>query len=279
MQGSGSIPAVLQSSIHKNDIEPPMSSPQSEMIRAQIADLREHGYVIARGLVAPETCAALKAVAERQLREAAEPLEFEADLRYPGAPESKDAPGGRTVRRLLDAHSRAPEFAQRATAPEIAAWMQAYFGETALLSRVHHNCMMTKHPMYGSLTGWHRDFRYWAFERADLVSVWLAVGAETNTNGALWLVPGSHTAEFGAEAFDEAKFFRGDLPANRALIDRAVCPELSPGDVVFFHCNTLHSAGQNRSDQVKFSLVYTYHAESNRPLPGSRSASKPDVRL
>ncbi len=136
--------------------------------------------------------------------------------------------------------------------------------------------MMTKHPMYGSLTGWHRDFRYWAFERADLVSVWLAVGTETNTNGALWLVPGSHTAEFGAEAFDEAKFFRGDLPANRALIDRAVCPEPeAPATWCSFPLATrLHSAGQNRSDQVKFSLVYTYHAESNRPLPGSRSASK-----
>ncbi len=256
-----------------------MSALQSDTIRAQIDALREHGYVIARGLVSPETCAALKAAAERQLGEAAEPVEFEADLRYPGAPESKDAPGGRTVRRLLDAYARAPEFAERATAPEIAAWMAAYFGEQAQLSRVHHNCMMTKHPMYGSLTGWHRDFRYWAFERADLVSVWFALGAETDQNGALWLVPGSHKAEFGAEAFDDAKFFRGDLPANRAMIERAVCPELAPGDVVFFHCNTLHSAGQNRSDQVKFSLVYTYHGESNRPVPGSRSASKPDVAL
>jgi phytanoyl-CoA hydroxylase len=256
-----------------------MSPQQSELIRAQIDALREHGYVIVPGLVAPETCAELKAVAERQLREAVEPLEFEADLRYPGAPQSKDAPGGRTVRRLLDAYQRAPEFAARATAPEIAAWLQAYFGEAALLSRAHHNCMMTKHPRYGSLTGWHRDFRYWAFERADLVSVWLAIGAETDGNGALWLVPGSHQAELGADSFDEAKFFRGDLPANRALIERAVCPELAPGDVVFFHCNTLHSAGQNRSDQVKFSLVYTYHGESNRPVPGSRSASKPDVKL
>ncbi|MDY7806966.1 phytanoyl-CoA dioxygenase family protein [Burkholderia stagnalis] len=256
-----------------------MSSLQSDLIRAQVAELRERGFVIARGLVDAEQCAALKRIAERQLQEAAQPIEFEADLRYPGAPESKHAPGGHTVRRLLDAYARDSAFAERAIAPEIGEWMHAYFGERPVLSRAHHNCMMTKHPAYGSLTGWHRDFRYWAFERSDMVSAWLALGPETNENGALWLVPGSHTAEFGAQAFDDAKFFRSDLPENRKMIDAATCPPLAAGDVVFFHCNTLHSAGQNRSDQVKFSLVFTYHGESNRPIAGTRSAATPEVRF
>lgn len=254
-----------------------MSSLQSESIRAQVAELRERGFVVSPGLVSAEQCAALKRVAERQLQDAAQPVEFEADLRYPGAPESKHAPGGHTVRRLLDAYARDPAFAARATAPEIGEWMRVYFGEQPVLSRAHHNCMMTKHPAYGSLTGWHRDVRYWSFERPDLVSVWLALGPETDENGALWLVPGSHGAEFGPESFDAAKFFRSDLPANRTVLDAAVCPTLKAGDVVFFHCNTLHSAGQNRSDQVKFSLVFTYHGASNRPLEGTRSTSKPEV--
>jgi phytanoyl-CoA hydroxylase len=54
---------------------------------------------------------------------------------------------------------------------------------------------------------------------------------------------------------------------------------LNAGDVVFFHCNTLHSAGKNLTDQVKFSLVYTYRGASNLPLPGTRSASMEDVAL
>jgi len=84
---------------------------------------------------------------------------------------------------------------------------------------------------------------------------------------------------FTSERFDDAKFFRADLPENQELIRTAVSPELKAGDVVFFHCNTLHSAGQNLTDDVKFSLVYTYHGASNLPLPGSRSASKPEVVL
>lgn len=96
------------------------SSLQSESIRAQVAELRERGFVVARGLVGEQQCATLRQIAERQLREAAEPIEFEADLRYPGAPESKHAPGGHTVRRLLDAYSRDPAFAERAIAPKSA---------------------------------------------------------------------------------------------------------------------------------------------------------------
>jgi phytanoyl-CoA hydroxylase len=245
--------------------------------KEQVQMLRERGFVVVPGLVSPERCAELKQIAQQQLRQAAAPVEFEADLRYPGAPDSKHAPGGHTVRRLLDAYARHPRFAEWATAPEIRGWMELYFGEEPRLSRAHHNCMMTKHPAYGSLTGWHRDVRYWSFERDDLVSVWLALGPETVENGALWFVPQSHTATFTSERFDEAKFFRSDLPENQALIQTAGSPEIQTGDVVFFHCNTLHSAGKNLSDDVKFSLVYTYHGASNVPLPGSRSASKPEV--
>jgi len=245
--------------------------------KEQVEVLREQGFVIVPGLMSPARCGELKQIAQQQLHEAAAPLEFEADLKYPGAPDSKHAPGGHTVRRLLDAYARHALFREAATSSEIRSWMELYFGETPVLSRAHHNCVMTKHPAYGSLTGWHRDVRYWSFERDDLVSVWFALGRETVDNGALWLVPGSHTAALTSERFDDAKFFRSDLPENQALIQTAVSPELNAGDVVFFHCNTLHSAGKNLTNDVKFSLVYTYHGASNVPLPGSRSASKPEV--
>ena len=255
------------------------SAMPADLIQEQIATLREQGFVVVRGLITPERVAAIRACVDRQLAESAAPLEYEADLRYPGAPESRASHGGETVRRLLDAYARDALFAEWGTAPEIRNWMRQYFGTRAWLSRAHHNCVMTKHPTYGSLTGWHRDFRYWAFEQDDLVSSWLALGRETPENGGLWLVPGSHRAALGPEAFDAAKFFRSDLPANAELISTAYSPVLEAGDVVFFHCNTLHSAGRNTTTDIKLSLVYTYHSANNAPLPGTRSASKPEVEL
>jgi len=195
--------------------------------KEQIHTLREQGFVVVPGLVSAERCEQMKQIAQRQLEEAAAPIEFEADLQYPGAPSSKLAPGGHTVRRLLDAYGRDRSFAQWATAPEIRGWMELYFGEEPRLSRAHHNCMMTKHPAYGSLTGWHRDVRYWSFERDDLVSVWLALGDETVDNGALWLVPGSHSAPFTGDRFDDAKSQRAIH--RRSFRRRQVLPLRSGG--------------------------------------------------
>lgn len=246
---------------------------------SQIERLRDTGYVVVPRFVSADGLENLNGTAKAQLAARADPLEFEADLQYPGAPPSRAAVGGGTVRRLLDAYVRDPVFAQWGTAQGLREWLGAYFGETGIMSRAHHNCLMTKHPLYGSLTGWHRDIRYWSFEREDLVSVWLALGEEEIDNGALWFVPGSHTLAFGADRFDEVKFFRTDRADNAEIIRTAESPRLAPGDAVFFHCNTLHSAGKNLSDKVKFSLVYTYYGRSNAPKAGTRSSSKSVVEL
>jgi phytanoyl-CoA hydroxylase len=248
-------------------------------LQGRIEHLRDKGYVVVPRFVPPGELTKLNEAARAQLTLRAEPLEFEADLRYPGAPPSRAAAGGETVRRLLDAYGRDPVFARWGTEPAVREWMNAYFGESVLMPRAHHNCLMTKHPRYGSLTAWHRDIRYWSFEREELVSAWFALGEERIDNGALWLVPGSHRMAFDADRFNEAKFFRTDRADNAEVIRTAESPRLAPGDAVFFHCNTLHSAGKNLSDAVKFSLVYSYHGRSNAPKAGTRSASKPEVEL
>jgi phytanoyl-CoA hydroxylase len=247
--------------------------------QAQMDELREHGYAVLPRFVPPAALITLNAIARAQLAMREEPLELEVDLRYPGAPTSAAAAGGATVRRLLDVYARDPAFRACATAPVVRDWMTDYFGEPILMSRAHHNCLMTKHPRYGSLTHWHRDSRYWSFAREDLVSVWIALGVEHVDNGALWFVPGSHRMTFGADRFDEAKFFRAEHPENAELLRTATSPPLAAGDAVFFHSNTLHSAQQNITDSVKFSLVYTYHGRSNPPQAGTRSAARAEVAL
>jgi len=70
---------------------------------AELAQFARDGFVIARGFVPNAICESMKALARRDLAAEAQPLEYEAQVRYPGAPASIDAPGGRTVRRLMRA--------------------------------------------------------------------------------------------------------------------------------------------------------------------------------
>jgi phytanoyl-CoA hydroxylase len=246
---------------------------------AEVRQFGQEGYVIVRGLADSECCAAMRALAERDLAAETAPLEYEADLQYPGAPPARDAEGGRTVRRLLQAYARAPLFRDWATSAPVAGRVKQLLGHDVLLSQAHHNCVMTKHPRFSSVTGWHRDIRYWSFEREELVSVWLALGAERYENGCLWLIPESHRMEFARERLDNALFLREDVAENQALIASRIEAELDAGDALFFHCRLFHAAGRNQTGSTKFSLVFTYHAAGNRPLPGTRSAAMPDVAL
>ena len=221
----------------------------------------------------------MKALAERDLAAQAQPLEYEAQVRYPGAPASIDAPGGRTVRRLMQACARDPVYREWATSAQLASRLHQVIGPSLELSQVHHNCIMTKNPAFSSATSWHQDIRYWSFEKPELVSVWLALGPEHEENGCLWLVPGSHKMDFGRERYDQDLFFRTDISQNQHVLQAKVTAELDEGDVLFFHCRLLHAAGRNRTSLTKFAAVFTYHATDNRPLPGTRSASLQEIAL
>jgi phytanoyl-CoA hydroxylase len=245
----------------------------------ELGAFHRDGFLVVRALADPGLCERMKAIAQEHLVRHVPPLEYEADLHYPGAPPSRDAEGGGTVRRLLQACSRAAQFRDWATSEQLHGRLAQLLGDRVVLVQTHHNCVMTKHPQFGSLTGWHQDIRYWSFERPELISVWLALGAEHEENGGLWLVPGSHALTLERERFDQALFLREDLESNLGLLGRRVPLRLERGDVLFFHCRLLHAAGRNRGGQTKYSAVFTYCSADNRPVANTRSAALAPLAL
>jgi phytanoyl-CoA hydroxylase len=240
----------------------------------------QEGYLVVRGLAPADLRAEIRGAVEAALNPLEGPAEFEAEVGYTGAPRSRDAPGGDTPRRLLNAYSRDAVFKRWAASVSVRDQLRELMGvRSVAMSQCHHNCVMTKHPGFSSETLWHQDIRYWSFDRPELVSVWLALGSETADNGALWVIPGSHQLELDRGRFDAELFLRPELPENRELIDAAQVVELDAGDVLFFHCRLFHAAGMNRTSKVKLSLVGTYHDGDNAPIPGTRSALYPSVAL
>lgn len=238
------------------------------------------GFVVVRGLCEPTLLQRMRRRAISYLDPLMGPVEFEADVGYPGSPPGRCAEGGDTPRRLLNAYSRHEDFRSWATGPVVRDHLRLLFARNdVLMSQCHHNCIMTKYPGYSSVTMWHQDIRYWSFDRPELISVWLALGEERASNGALRMIPGSHAMNIDRGRLDKDLFLRPELPVNAALIDQSVCVELEPGDVVFFHCRVFHAAGKNRTDRVKLSYVSTYHLADNHPIPDTRSAQLPGIEL
>ena len=245
----------------------------------EVARFWRDGDLCVRALATSDDVAHMRRVTETGLREQTGPLEYEADLHYPGAPRSLDAVGGRTIRRLKQVLSRDFLFTEWMLRPAVLGRMQQLLGPQIVCPLAHHNCIMTKQPQYSSETGWHQDIRYWSYARPDLVNVWIALGREHAANGCLQVIPGSHRFDFDRSRFDADVYFRTDLPENQALIQTRQFVELEPGDVLFFHCKTLHAASRNTTNESKYSAVFTFRGGDNYPLPNTRSSALPELLL
>ncbi|MCI0574100.1 MAG: phytanoyl-CoA dioxygenase family protein [Myxococcaceae bacterium] len=238
----------------------------------QCAFFASSGFLVLPSFVDGATRERMLVAVKAQVAAQQGPVEYEADVRYPGAPASREEQGGRTIRRLLQAHARGPLFSSWFEDARILGAVAHLLGGPVRQARAHHNCVMTKEPRFSSDTGWHQDIRYWSFTEPELVSVWLALGREHAENGGLRVLPGTHRQDFARERYDDRLFLREDLPENSALIARAVQVDLEPGDVLIFHARLFHAAGRNRTRDTKYSVVATYRRVDNPPLPGTRSA-------
>ena len=245
----------------------------------ELDNFHRDGFILVPGLGQAADLAAMNALSDGYLAGEMEPLEYESLLGYPGAPDSMDSQGGRTIRRLLGAHKRHPVFRNWSRSPGLLGRLRQLLGQEITLTLAHHNCIMIKDTVYSSDTGWHQDIRYWRFEKPELISVMLALNPATEENGCLRFIPGSHLLSFEPEQFVGEEFFSDELPQNRDLIKNERIVPMQTGDVVFFHCRTLHAATRNRGNSPRKSLIFTYYNGSNRPLPDTRSASVDGVEL
>ena len=222
----------------------------------------------------------VQAAASQELAQQSHPLELEADVQYPGAPANSSAKGGSTPRRLLQSFHRNQIFSEWASNPNLANTYKCLLNcEQLWLSPNHHNCLMTKLPHFSSDTLWHRDTRYWAFDTPNLLNSWLALGSERLENGGLKVIPGSHKMELEPDQLNQDQFLNPDHPKNRLLLTQAQPVELEAGDVLVFSAHLMHAASRNFTGDPKLSLVFTYHGEDTKPLPGSRSDTLPEIMI
>ena len=72
--------------------------------------------------------------------------------------------------------------------------------------------------------------------------------------------------------YDEALDVLKEGLALKEVLQRQelVHVEMEPGDVLFFHCNTLHRSDQNKSQHPRWSMICSYNAARNDPYKESQ---------
>ena len=84
----------------------PNSGVPSSFSADELAAFDRQGFIVVPGLADATTVERMIQVTRAGLDRGDGPIELEADLRYPGAPQSRDQTGGTTIRRLKEAQGR-----------------------------------------------------------------------------------------------------------------------------------------------------------------------------
>lgn len=238
-----------------------------QLSQEQLDKFNNDGFLILRNFASTDLCNKILKKAKEHLDKKQAPIESEQEYLQVNDENI-------TVRRLRQVYDREEIFKEWMTNKEIRPILKQVLKDDIVLTLAHHNSIMTKLPRESSRTFWHQDRRYWHFENNNLVSVWLSLGDEFIENGLLEFIPKSHKIDFTKDRFDENSNFLDENVENKELIKTKVSENLKKGDVVLFHCKTLHHASKNQTNEAKISFVYTVRASKNKPLVNTRSDSK-----
>ncbi len=112
--------------------------------------------------------------------------------------------------------------------------------------------------------GWHQDWASWdtVASSGDFVTAWVAFDDVDDDNGAMQMIPGSHSWGLVEGA---SNFFGTDRDAQLAGFGegRVASPAsvvMAAGQVSFHHPLTFHGSGPNTSDRLRRSLAVHFVA-------------------
>lgn len=153
----------------------------------------------------------------------------------------------------------------------VAGTMRDLLGDEAQELYLLSSKVIAKEPEEGGAFAWHQDYGYF-YENGvlfpDCGSVSLALHPCHRENGCLQVIPRSH--QMGRLSHqrtgDLASVDPERMEAVIRVLGEPVMVETSPGDVLFFHSNLLHTSGPNISKDRRWNLVLAYNQVCNAPF-------------
>jgi hypothetical protein len=110
------------------------------------------------------------------------------------------------------------------------------------------------------LFDWHQDYPY-VMDSLDAVVFWIPLHDVDETNGALWIAPGTHKLGLQRLALDDPDNAANNKQkmmhiADLSFMDRfdKVRVPVAYGDVLVFSTLALHASGPNSSNKARFTL-------------------------
>lgn len=253
---------------------PPVSAASPERLDPDLARTWERdGYVVLRGLVDHGMVGAVNDQAIALVRQLAETGEELGGYRRGDDMFSVPEPnlvqtGSRPTRaedhvsKLFNLHRRGvfADFARHAGVIEVLAGLLGPDVDCFNSQFIFKNPGAWGQP-------WHQDSLYFDLDRVPQVGVWLATSDATESNGCLFVAPGSHTEPLHHHVPDRRPDANlGYLEIVDHDFSDAVPVTMAPGDVLVFHSFLMHKSGDNRSNHRRTALVFHYASTGTSPV-------------
>ena len=145
--------------------------------------------------------------------------------------------------------------------PNILAWGSSFF---------------IKEPRHPGFVSWHQDSTYWGLDPADIVTAWVALSDSTVENGAMRVMPDTHTMD---QAPHRDTFAEGNLLSRGQEIEvdvdasKAHTLVLQAGEMSLHHVRLIHGSDPNPSDHRRIGFAVRYLPTYVRQVVGSHDSA------
>jgi Protein involved in biosynthesis of mitomycin antibiotics/polyketide fumonisin len=127
-----------------------------------------------------------------------------------------------------------------------------------------------------AFVSWHQDSTYWGLSEPDVVTAWVALTPSSESNGAMQVMPGTHTMDQipHRDTFDKHNLLtRGQEIAVEVDAAKAVALPLRPGEMSLHHVRLVHGSPPNPSADRRIGFAIRYIPTRIRQTVGEDSAT------
>lgn len=223
-----------------------------EVTQAMISAYEDSGFVLIRNLFSAEEIGHIRAAIDNP----------EGVLKHTY---SRSDGANREAKLCLWLHPGSDVTGVAVRINKVAGTMEKLMGGQEIYH--YHTKVIRKEARTGGAFVWHQDYGYWYYNGClfpDMGTVFMPVDDCFKVNGCLSIVPGSHKmGRLDHETVGEQ--LQADGKRLEKILEKfpSCYVEMSPGDVLFFHCNLLHASTQNSSDKRRYVLISTYNKKNN----------------
>lgn len=233
---------------------------------SQLGFYQDNGYLSLNQLFGPTELADCLAELQR----------LRSDEAGKDAPEAVIEPESRELRSIFAVHQSSAVLGALCRHPRVVAIARQLLGSEVY---IHQSRINYKNGFRGKEFFWHSDFETWHVEDGvpsmRMVSCSISLTPNTEHNGPLMLIPGSHHRFVSCVGATPEDHYRASLkrqevgvPDDASLTQLVhefgiTAPHGPTGSATFFECNTMHGSNSNISPLPRSNVFVVYNSVEN----------------